>query len=264
MKIKLITFLLIFVSITGNTVLCDEFKSARSFFYRGNTHYGEGKFGEAIIDYEKVLSLGYESGHLYYNLGNAYFKQDSLGKSILNYLRAQRLMPEDADLKSNLNYVGSFIKDGKIIAEKKGFARIFFSLANSFSLNRITLIAVILYLILSLFLILLIVIKKSRKTLSYIGGSVAVLLILALATFSVQYRKTFVKKEAVIIVENSDAKFEPFDSATTFFTLNEGETIFVIYSKSNWIKIKRADGKQGWIKKKSLEFVEKIGGLNNV
>jgi SH3-like domain-containing protein len=59
----------------------------------------------------------------------------------------------------------------------------------------------------------------------------------------------------VVIARSSGAKFEPFDSATTFFTLNEGEVVSEVASREGWIKIKRIDGKQGWIKRSAVEFL---------
>lgn len=198
---------------------------------------------------------GFESGPLYYNLGNAYFKQGSLGKAILNYLRARRLIPRDVDLNSNLNYARSLIKGGAVIPRTKWFRRIFFNLADSFSLNRITLITVALYFIASIMVIFLIITKNSKKVLGYIAGLILALLFISTSLFCAQFCKTIIQKQAVVIARSSGAKFEPFDSATTFFTLNEGEVVSEVASRGGWIKIKRIDGKQGWIKTSAVEFL---------
>ncbi|MBN3037782.1 MAG: SH3 domain-containing protein, partial [Candidatus Omnitrophica bacterium] len=60
---------------------------------------------------------------------------------------------------------------------------------------------------------------------------------------------------AVVVIEYSDCKFEPFDDATTHFTLYEGESVITGTQKGEWIKIKRLDGKQGWIKQRDIEFL---------
>ncbi len=254
MKIKLIILFLVMLFIFTGQGRCSE-SDARQLFYQGNIYYSKEKFEQAIIDYEKALESGFESGPLYYNLGNAYFKQGSLGKAILNYLRGRRLMPRDVDLNANLNYARSLIKGGATPSRTKWFRRIFFNLADSFSLNEITLITVALYFIGSIMIILLIVTKNSKKTLGYIAGLILALLLVSTSLFCAQFCKTIIQKQAVVIARSSNAKFEPFGSATTFFTLNEGEVVSEITSRNGWIKIKRIDGKQGWIKTSAIELL---------
>ena len=82
-----------------------------------------------------------------------------------------------------------------------------------------------------------------------------ILLIISLSLFSVQFYKTVVQKEAVAIVNTVDSKFEPLEDATTFFVLNEGESVTVIASKKGWLKIRRPDNKQGWVKESDIEFL---------
>ncbi len=255
MKIKSVVlfFAVMFIFTGGGN--CAELSQVRQSFYEGNIYYSKEDFKQAIADYEKALESGFESGPVYYNLGNAYFKQGSLGKAILNYLRAERLIPQDVDLKSNLNYTRSLIKGGMVLPERKWFRRVFFNLADSFSLDRITLITAALYFILSIMVILLVIRKNSKKLFGYITGLVLILLLISASLFCAQYCKIIIRKEAVVIVQSSDAKFEPFDTATTFFTLNEGETVTEVASKESWIKIKRIDGKQGWIKTSAIEFI---------
>ena len=61
-------------------------------------------------------------------------------------------------------------------------------------------------------------------------------------------------KEAVIIAEKTDAKFEPFDTATTHFTLYEGMKVYVVSLKDPWCRIERSDKKTGWVKTSDLEI----------
>jgi len=255
MKTKSALLFLVFLFIFNGRACADELSQAKLLFQQGNTHYIEGKFEETIADYEQVLNSGLESGPLYYNLGNAYFKNGMLGKAILNYLRARRLMPEDADLKANLDYARSLIKGGLIIPTRCWLIRFFFALADSFSLNGITLFSAAVYFLLSILIIFIILAKKLRRLFITISIPVLVFLILLLSLFSTQFCQTIIHKEAVVITPQADFKFEPFDEATTFFTLNEGETVFGITSRNNWIKVRRIDGKQGWIKKSDIAFI---------
>lgn len=255
MKVRLVVLLLALAVIFAGSAFCNQLNQAELLFYQGNTHYSEEKFDQAIADYEGALTLGLESGPLYYNLGNAYFKAGSLGKAILNYLRAQRLMPADADLKSNLRYAQSLIKGGRVLAERNWLTRMFFKAAGSFSLNKITLLSAAFYSVLSALLILMILVKALRKIFVYTALPLLIALMFCLSLFLIQFYQTIVYKAAVVIAESADFKFEPFDDATTFFTLNEGENVIAGTAKGEWIKARRLDGKQGWVKQSDIELL---------
>ncbi|MFC1645670.1 tetratricopeptide repeat protein [Candidatus Omnitrophota bacterium] len=255
MKARLIVLVCVLLTVFVQRAACDELNQAQALFYQGNSHYSEEKIEEAINDYKKALSFGYESGPLYYNLGNAYFKQGFLGKAVINYLRAQRLIPDDADLISNLRYAQSLVKGGIITPKRSWFLRMFFVLANRFSLDSITIVSMALCFVFSIVVVLLILLRNLRKACAYVGAAVLILLIISASLFCVQFYSTIIQKEAVVIVNGVDSKFEPLEDATTFFVLNEGESVNVIASKKGWLKIRRPDSKQGWVKESDIEFL---------
>jgi tetratricopeptide (TPR) repeat protein len=255
MRIKILFLLLTAVLALTSFAFCMDRDEARSLFYQGNTHYSEEKFDLAIADYEKILAQGIEGGPLYYNLGNAYFKSGSLGKAILNYIRAKRFMPNDADLKSNLKYAQSLIKGGTVAAQRNWFQRLFFGIAGSFSLNGITLFSSVLYFLFCISVGLLILSKNFKKPLAAICAAVFAFFILSSAIFLNRFYDQFYVREAVVIMESVDSKFEPLDNATTYFSLSEGEIVYVLQSKLYWVKIRRSDNKQGWVKKQYIDLV---------
>lgn len=225
------------------------------FFNEGNSYYSEAKFNEAVKAYEEIISRGYESGPLYYNLGNAYFKSGALGKAVISYRRAERLESLDADLKSNLEYVLSLVKQRNEGAESNVLARLFLSLSSSFSLYSISIVYLILFILLFLWAVVFILIKPIRRGLGYIGIPIIVFFIITVAILGSKYYDTVAHKEAVVIAQNTNCKFEPFEDATTYFTLYEGEDVIVTSERGAWAKIKRSDNKQGWIKKETMELL---------
>jgi len=255
MRLKITGLLLILALLPAITAHCGNAEDAARLFERGNAYYNEGEFTEAISNYEKILASGYESGPLYYNLANAYFKEKSLGKAILNYMRAKRIMPQDADLESNLSYARSRIKGGTIRLERGYFTRLYLRLIDSFSLNSITLISSVVYFALCIAIVCMILFGRIRRSSIYAAGALALILAVSLSVFFVQFSRTVTDNIAVVISESLDVKFEPLDQATTFFTLHEGESVAVISSEKEWLKIKRPDGKSGWIVKSDIEFL---------
>ena len=85
-----------------------------------NTAYINSDYHRAIDAYRQLILRGYASDKLYYNLANAYFKVGRYGKAILYYNRALRLAPGDADIRYNLDVANTFTKDkiAAIEAEK--------------------------------------------------------------------------------------------------------------------------------------------------
>ena len=98
--------------------------------------------------------------------------------------------------------------------------------------------------------------RPLRKHLFYVNIALFAAFIVAISLFAARYDREFYKTEAVIIAGETDCKFEPFIGATTFFTLSEGQSVAVLMSSKDWLKIKRPDGKQGWVKARNWSFCE--------
>jgi len=58
---------------------------------------------------------------------------------------------------------------------------------------------------------------------------------------------------AAIILETTAAKFEPREDSTTHYKLEEGAKAKIVKTEGDWVKIKRPDGKLGWVFKQALE-----------
>lgn len=230
----------------------DKNTDAGYIFYKGNTLYEKGNYGDAIREYSKLLEQNMESGHLYYNMGNAYFKKGELGKAILHYERAKRMIPRDSDLKSNYKFALSQIEadTAKISAP---WTEKIFGVLDFLSLNELTVLASCTLVLIVLLLIARLYIRMSRNTFSLLLTSFIVMIAFTVTTVFI--RVSAIDKEAIIVSDSPEVKFEPFESATTHFTLHEGMKIYVIQSKQDWMKIKRSDGKTGWVKKNSAEII---------
>jgi tetratricopeptide (TPR) repeat protein len=220
-------------------------------FYKGNTYYEDGQYDKAINEYVQLLEQGYESGNLYFNLGNSYFKKGKLGQAILNYEKARRLIPRDGDLKSNYQFALSKIKYN--VTEESSWFQRANNKFNMFTINELTIILSCIFMSIFLIMILSIFIKKAGR---YFLIFLALLLIIFIPfTFTLYNKIEALDKEAIVIAENVEAKFEPMGSATTHFTLYEGMKIYLLDLNKEWIKIRRHDGKVGWINDKDMEKI---------
>ena len=84
-----------------------------------DTAYKQGKYQQAIIDYQELLKEGV-APELYYNLGNAYYRSDNLAQAILAYERAAQLSPGNSDIRFNLQFARAKTID-KIVPDNEMF-----------------------------------------------------------------------------------------------------------------------------------------------
>ena len=76
--------------------VCAQNLSQAEDFYR------QGRFADALTQYEQALKDYPNDPFVYYNIGNCYFKMGSSGLAAANYYRAFQLNPRDGDIRHNL------------------------------------------------------------------------------------------------------------------------------------------------------------------
>jgi SH3-like domain-containing protein len=82
-----------------------------------------------------------------------------------------------------------------------------------------------------------------------------VVFLLLLLSLTVLYVKFETNKDMAVVVERVDSTFEPLKESTIHFRLSEGTKVKVLEEQQGWLKIRRGDGKVGWL---PVEFVESI------
>ncbi|MDP3792051.1 MAG: tetratricopeptide repeat protein [Candidatus Omnitrophota bacterium] len=223
-------------------------------FYNGNSFYEKREYDKAIEEYQKIADGGIESGPLYYNMGNAYFKTGKTGYAILYYKKAIRLIPADSDLKSNLSYAQSLTEDSGLQATTPNkFAWLAKIPFREFTLNGVARILIAFYLIVIGLIAGGIISPLFKRRATFIFYPILLLFILALAGFSVRYYEEEILTRGIVVVKDVECKYEPIDKSTTYFTLREGQEVLVLKTRNGWRRIKRIDGKLGWVKSGSVE-----------
>ena len=223
-----------------------------SKFFEAGIDYKNGDYEEAIRLYEEIIADGEISGNLYYNLGNAYFKAGKLGKSILNYKRARRLIPLDSDLQANYTYVLSLVKE--VNADKEKFVLV--KMANSYvqklTLNDMTTICLAIYATIGAYVFISLFLSIGRRRVFIIS-----LILLSMLSFHLSVLVVEIKSQEglSIITERTDAAFEPTSASTVHFKLPEGVQVRMIGYEGEWVKIKRSDGKMGWVQGETIEKI---------
>jgi len=221
-----------------------------SGFNRANVYYGQANYDEAIKQYNSILETGWESGNLYYNLGNCYFKKGELGRAILNYEKARKLIPLDKDLESNYEYALSLIKGGAVAIKKSLPLRVLNNLFEKFTIDGLMILLSIFFISILISILLSLFFKPFKRQALILTAFLGLCFVVGLVGF--KGKISLLNKEAIVVSKQADAKFEPMDKATAYFTLYEGMKVEVISSKDNWYKVRRLDNKSGWVQSETV------------
>ncbi len=219
--------------------------SGRELFIAANKYYVEKKYEAALRLYKKIIDSGYESGELYYNMGNSALKLGRRGEAVLYYEKALKFMPHDSDLKSNLKYALSGIKQANI-DEKTTFKKALFDLSNVLSYNEIAIFFT--FSLLAFAAAFLLYFYRCRASKKCKNIFLTALLFFLAVSFLFAAKVYFYGHEAVVLKDNSEVRFAPMDEATVHYTAYEGSKLLIVKKKDGWYKVVRGDGLSGWIK----------------
>ncbi|MCU0651254.1 MAG: tetratricopeptide repeat protein [Candidatus Omnitrophica bacterium] len=223
-------------------------------FKEANQLYKEGRYEQAVEYYESALKQGFESGNLYYNLGNSYFKKGELGRALLNYERAKFFIPHDSDLRSNHDFVRSALDLPKRYSREKWFFRWLDRLFDDMGANGLTLLISAMWISLLALLSAALFMPALKRPSAWLGAFLAVFLIIC--SIALARKISYYEHGAIVITKEAQAKFEPADSATTYFKLTEGASVMMIDRSQDWVKVRRPDSKIGWVQAASIEKIK--------
>jgi len=224
-------------------------------FKEANRLYDQGQVAEAIAAYQKIEP---KTAHVWFNLGNAWFRQNQLGQAILNYERARRLTPRDPDVLANLRFAEQRAGVEEINTPARALSRHLEAFAMSRTLNEWAL-----YQLLALWGVLLSVaawvwFPRLRTLAVTLGVITAVGFGLAAGLLAYRWQTEHRSPLAVVVANQTPARFAPLADATVHVTLIEGTKVRIREDRDQWIFVERADGQQGWVKADSIARVSVV------
>ncbi len=226
-------------------------QSPEQLYQQANALYQQGKNAEARDLYELVLSNGYVSGDLLYNLGNAYYRLGDLGRAILNYERARRIMPGDDDLRHNLQLANLRVVDRIEPAPRLFLWDWWDNLKGAYPVQSAIWFAYGLFVLLVAAIITMMLVQSyAVRRIALIAGIMTTLflafsLVLVVQKISDDGRLD----EAVVVADITTVKNSPDARSTDAFVLHAGVKVRVIDSVNEWVQIRIADGKVGWMER---------------
>jgi len=213
-------------------------------FLEGIKNYKQGDFKQAAKNFEAVAKGNIKNPYIFYNIANAHLKANDIGRAILWYERAKVLIPNDPDLRFNLAYANTLVKDKP--EEVINIMDVLFFWDNLIAAKTIQMTAVFL----SVVFFAWAGIRVVKKQIIFSGTGIILfsVLILVTAIAFMNYYQTTADKAAVIVQEEVAVRSGMTDTATKLFDLHAGTKVSVEEIKDGYLKIQFSKGKIGWVR----------------
>ena len=219
--------------------------------------YAKGNYLQASKDYSDLLKVG-ESVELYYNLGNCYYRLGNITKSIIAYEKAHRLSPSDRDVTFNLEFVREKTIDKIECQEKNFFSAGYTMLQNLMDMDawaRLSIVAF--FACLGMAMLFLLGRDEWMRKLGFYVALLSVFVFVFSTLFAWQQKHNFdARDRAVVVAPSASVKLTPSDSSADAVVVHEGTAVQIVdRTMSDWYSVKLDDGKEGWLKRNSLEII---------
>ena len=219
--------------------------SASATFDNANKAYEQRRFAEAAQLYEEVLSSGTHTASVYFNLGNARYKAGEMGLAIAAYRKAQQLDPRDSDLLANLQFVRGQVSEQPSVPLWRRALRYL-------TPNEWTALSAVLFW--AMFGIL--AWNQFQPARKFRGAAVALGLItlLCVTATAAAVRDALVLRHGVAL-NQIPVRFGPLLEAQVAFQLPDGAEIIIVDAKADWLLIRDAAERRGWVRRGDIEPV---------
>lgn len=257
---RLVLLLVMFCLSSGSVFATADTNAAtsqRPNSVSASSAYAKGDYQQAAAEYKALLKTE-QSAELYYNLGNCEYRLGNITQSIVAYERALRLNPGDADTRYNLQFLRGKTIDKVVPIDEMFFVGWYHSVQNLISIDAWACLAIISF-VLALVLVLGYLFGSNmvlRKT-GFFGGVVLFVLFCVSTLFAYQRKERLWERNIAIVQQSTlNVKKTPADNGSDAFVIHEGTRVTITdRSMRDWFGVRLDDGKEGWLKKTSVEVI---------
>jgi len=242
--------------------LHDLFSQGKELFRQANElstsnpDAAKSLYQRAAMSFERIArDGGIRNGKLYYNIGNAYFRMGDVGRAILNYRRAERLIPNDPNLRQNLNYaISRRIDKVELNEETKVLKTVFFWHYDLSSRTRLTAFAV------CFALLWLFAGVRCFKRRAFVSGAIiaaAVLSALLLGSLLVESIQDARRSPGVVVAPEVIARKGNAETYQPSFKepLHAGTEFDLLEQRGDWAHVELVDGRECWVPAHAIGMV---------
>lgn len=249
MRFLLLALLLLMGPLAARAATTNAINAAEAFD-RANKLYEQGKFTESAIAYEQIAAAGRPTTAVWFNLGNAAYKSGHIGRAIAAYRMAERQEPRDTILRANLQFVR-----GKVYADEKSRLPLWKSGVRLVTMNEWTILTSAW---LWMFFAVLACGEVTRSRYVKTAGAMFLGFTLSLAALgaALSDAKT---PGAVVAIKEATARFGPLDESQAAFQLRDGAEVTALSFKDQWVEVRDAEKRSGWIRRDALTVLPVVG-----
>lgn len=250
-------FFILFIVIVGNISSVIFAQNVEDRMKQAREYYRNNEFDKAINIYEELRNDGYQGTSLFFNLANSYYRIGKLGYAILNYERALKLSPSDEDVKHNIAFANLSTVDRIQPLPTFFLFEWWESILASLTVNGWTYLAYLFFLLLIVFIVIYFFARSifQQKLILFSGLGVLVIFLLVVSLLIVKINREETLISGVVIEQSVTVKTSPDTKSTDAFVIHEGLKVNLEDKIDNWVKIKLADGKVGWVVNNSIEKI---------
>lgn len=227
-----------------------------SLFKKANEQYAKARYREAMGYYRSIVKGGQHSAPVYFNMGNASYKLGDLPSALLYYEKALQLAPNDEDIKANIRLANSKIRDQIEEVPEFFMSRWWTSVYMSYPADTIAVISLLFSFSGSLFLIIYFFAYRTaiKKTSFFISLSCYALGLFSMFILSRQ-ASYFEQQYGIVFNSPVYVKSEPAEGSKSLMLIHEGLKVKILEVGQNWVKVRLANGNEGWIKVVDLKGI---------
>ena len=237
-KVLLALWLLLAAAGTGFSQHAAEFEAANKLFE-------QGRFTDAAAAYERLLTNG-PTAALHFNLGNARFKSGQPGKAIFHYHQALRLAPRDPDARGNLQ----FARRSLGVTGEENLGR--HLLRSHHTLDEWAWLAGAGLGAWFLLLALGEALPARRAAFAWLTKTFGVIALVCSALLAAALWDRSTANEAILVVAEAPVRPGPLAESKLAFSLRDGAEVIVLDAKDDWLHVRDAGQRAGWVKRDAL------------
>ncbi|MEW6040427.1 MAG: tetratricopeptide repeat protein [Elusimicrobiota bacterium] len=225
-------------------------KEIEKRFTEANSYYEKGNYANATVILEMLISdYHVQNFSVLYNLGNSYYRQNNIGKAVLNYERAYLLNHRDEDLKHNLLFVKSGIKD----IEPQNLLKKMFIFFSTGEISFIfTLFNFLFFGVLCLF------IKTKHRSSKILIRRLELSLLILLLVSGMWCMARIIEEGKIygVIISSSEVRSGPNSNYSAGISLTEGKRVMILGEEGDWYAVGLPVEKyKGWVEKPKVERI---------
>jgi tetratricopeptide (TPR) repeat protein len=213
-------------------------------FEAANKLFEQGKFADAAGAYERLLTNG-STAALHFNLGNARFKSGQPGQAIFHFHQALRLAPRDPDARGNLQ----FARRSLGVTGEENLGR---HLLRLHTLDEWAWLAGAglggWFLLLALGEAL----PAKRIAFAWVTKTFAVAALTSTVLLVTAHWERSAARLAVVVVPEAPTRPGPLAESKAAFALRDGTEIVVLDAKDDWLQVRDASQRTGWVKREAV------------